>query len=214
MQFNNWNEERKLKQLELELISDLYIDIVEDYNDIQRNIVTTEESFLRPLKYLDSCLIAIQPVNLSDLKNKLQIKMGRASMSMNIGAYESFKHQGIALMKNSRLKIKLFEYYESGLNQLNRQQESQSKFGDVYIMPLSIKYCDNNFEIPYRNYLDLRKDSESKRVISYWIRMYEYNQYINKKLTPLQKGLKHEMEKELIANGKDPRQILKEAIKS
>ncbi len=72
MQFNNWNEERKLKQLELELISDLYVDVTEDYNDIQKNIITTEKSFLRSLKYLDSCLTTIQPVNQSDLKDKLQ----------------------------------------------------------------------------------------------------------------------------------------------
>ncbi|WP_143470911.1 hypothetical protein [Labilibaculum manganireducens] len=211
MQFNNWNEERKLKQLELELISDLYVDVTEDYNDIQKNIITTEKSFLRPLKYLDSCLTTIQPVNQSDLKDKLQIKMGRSSMSMNIGAYESFKHQGIALMKNSRLKIKLFEYYESGLNQLNRQRESQSEFGDNYIMPLSIKYCENFFEMPYSNYLLLRNNPSDKRVINYWVRMYEFNQYINKKLIPLQEDLKLEKEKELIANGIDPKLILQVA---
>ncbi|MDE5422872.1 DUF6090 family protein [Ancylomarina sp. DW003] len=211
MQFNNWNEERKLKQLEIELISDLYVDVVQDSMELKNIINNHDKIFIKPLEHLDSCLQLENPVDFKDLKCNLKIKLGGHYMSMNSGAYECYKHQGISVMKNSGLKIKLFEYYESGLNWLKTNQEIQDEFSRDYMIPLCVKYTNKSLELSDENYLKIRKDEQAKLLISFWIEVYKKNKRLHESLLPDLKELKREMEKELIANSKDPKQILKEA---
>jgi hypothetical protein len=209
MQFNNWNEERKLKQLELELISDLYIDVVQDSIELHNGLLNHEKYFIKPLQFLDSCLSSEEPIDYLKLKDPLRILLGGSYMSKNNGAYECFKYEGISTIKNSRLKIKLFDYYESGLNWLKVNQNEQNGFGDEHVIPLFIKYTNAKLEVPYESYLKMRDDKEAKLVISFWIRTYIQSKDMHRELIPLVRDLKHEMEKELLANGKDPKQILK-----
>lgn len=213
MQFNNWNEERKLKQLEIELISDLYLDVLQDSIELNNCVVNHQKYFIDPLSLLDTSLKVVEPIDYSKLAKPLKITIGGNYMSMNMGAYECFKHQGISLMKNSQLKIKLFEYYEAGLNWIKSNQKVQNDFGDNYMIPLCVKYADSKLFLPFESYIKMRKDEKAKLLISFWLGTYEKNMQLHKDLIPLLNDLKQEMEKELIANGIDPKQILKEAIK-
>ncbi|RUT78329.1 hypothetical protein DLK05_08360 [Ancylomarina longa] len=210
MQFNNWNEARKQKQKELKLLSAIYVDLNTDLVDVKSVIRKFDVSYIKVLNRLDSCLQTSKPVDFKSLKKPLMLPVGNSYMDQNNGAFECAKYDGANLIKNSSLKIKIFEYYESKLKWIKNQQDWQYQFGSTYIYPIFIKYCEDNLQISYQNYLRLRKDKQAIRLLSMWKKSYVQNQKMHKELIPVLKKLKHEMEQELTAKGEDPKQILRE----
>ena len=212
MQFDNWNEARKLKQREMELLSAIYLDLSADFEDLNGVIQNFDEFYIEPIKYLDSCLRCTKPVDFNHLGKPIVFPIGGTFMDQNKGAYECFKYDGATLVKDNRLKIKLFDYYEAKLSWVDQHQSWQEEYRDEYVYPLYMKYTNNeSSHISCENYLKMRNDKHVHVILYQWKTSYIKNQKVHRELLPILLDLKSDVEKELVANGIDPKQILKEA---
>ncbi|MFA8436849.1 MAG: hypothetical protein ACEPOZ_20265 [Marinifilaceae bacterium] len=211
MQFDNWNDERKLRKKETAILSSLYADVVADSVRLVQVINGFDKYYVKPLTLLDSCLQSTKAVDLTQLHRPLKITMGSSFMDNNKGAYECFKYEGVALVKNSRLKVKLFDYYEDRLSWLDNYQKLRGDFQNNFIFPVALKYGDSTLCLDKASYLQLRRDAYSCSLLSKWKAIYASNREEHQKILPILLDLKHELEKELRQKGKDPHRVLVES---
>lgn len=210
MQFNNWNEERKQRKKEIEIISAIYIDVNSDLKDVKNVINRLDMYYIGEITRLDSCISVKNPVNAELFDKPLTIPMGSSFLSRNNGAYQNLKYEGSNLIKNNSLKSSIFDYYESRLNWIDTNQQWKSDFGSNYILPIFLKYCNEELKLTYQNYLQLREDKLSVKLLMIWKQHYTKTKNLHLELIPVLDKLKHNLEEELITNGENPDQILKE----
>ena len=211
MQFNNWNEDRKQKKREMDLLSSIYLDITASILEVKQNVEDFDSYFISPMNLLDSCLHCKRLDDFDRYSEKLWIPTGCIFLNMNNGAYECFKYEGSTLIKNNYLKIKLFDYYESRLNWINVQERMLQQYADLFVIPVSHEYLRVENKMPKETFLNLRKDKKSRKILKQWKYSYKELQQLHRDLIPLLVDIKKVIEDEFLVSGIDPKQILKEA---
>lgn len=208
MQFDNWNEARKERIKEKEILSTIYVELKLNQEDLLNTIKSFDDYYIKPLFRLDSCLQCKLPIQ-KELYEEFTIPMGGTYLSQKLGAYENFKHNSSLLVRNNNLKIALFDYYEIKLKWIEFCQKSRDEIGNSMILPLFVNLSSQNNLIAYNNYLSMRTSPDIVRKISLWKQAYENDKNLHTELQPILDQLILDMEAELISIGLKPDEVLK-----
>ena len=110
LQVNNWNENRKLKFQELELLESLNSDLRNNKSELERTILNFQKGAERHrliLKYLEEDL---------SYDNKLDTAFARiatwATPYFRNSTYETLKTKGIDIIENKDLKNDIIKIYD------------------------------------------------------------------------------------------------------
>jgi len=194
MQFDNWNENRKLQQKEVELLKILYIDVCNDQKDLGRILESYDRYYLSHFTHLDSCLH--HKIEKKDYK-EIFIPIGNSYINQDKGAYESLKYEDSNVFRNIQLKVKIYDYYEARLNWVETNFKWKDEISTNYIIPLSLKYCDDKLRINYEKFCQLKKDKYSLQILTIWHKAYQQIQQEYLKMDQHQRKLKLALEQEL-----------------
>ena len=168
LSINNWNENRKESNLELEILSGLYNDIANNKikidNMISRDsiIVTGNQHILSLLKddnstFNDSLQFSFGNINRYDVFFPQQM------------AYETLKSKGLYTIKNDSLRTQIIELYDETyfINSHIRDLKSEIYTNTNSILNKRLFTTkDINHKIP-NNYNDLKLDSEFLNTLSH-----------------------------------------------
>jgi hypothetical protein len=102
LSINNWNENRKLKLQEIDLLKDIQADLKASIIEIDRNIITNEKTVI-----LNRLIAKYLQENLP-YEKVLDTAFGRitawSSPYLTFTAYETLKNKGLELIQNDSLK--------------------------------------------------------------------------------------------------------------
>ena len=210
MQFDNWNEARKERSKEKEILSSIYVELKLNQEDLQSTIKGFDQYFTQHMIRLDSCLKCKQAIE-KEFYSDLYFPLGGAYLDQHLGAYENFKHNGSLLVRNNNLKIALFDYYEIRLKWIEFCQKSQGEIRSQAIFPLFINHASEKGKISYDDYLIMREKPDVIKQISIWKSTYIDNRKLHVELQPILDQLILDMEEELTYLGCNPDNILKES---
>jgi hypothetical protein len=111
LQINNWNEGRKLKLIELELLQNIQADLRESRNSINAMVVDNTEQLTMYTK-----LLYYVKEDLPETKD-LGPNFGRLATwttpYLNYSAYETLKTKGVDLIENDSLKKQITTIYDN-----------------------------------------------------------------------------------------------------
>lgn len=120
LQINNWNEERKLRLYETQLLKQLKVDLERNSKDLklnirlQKNIIESSEIVLqhihKKLPYNDS------------LKKHFGNTVLWTKLVVNEGAYKTIESKGLDLISDLKLRDLIFRIYEGNLNWLQQME--------------------------------------------------------------------------------------------
>lgn len=121
LQVNNWNEDRKLRNIEIKLLKEMLVDLQDQHADVEFNMEhhlegersgrIVREALLNDLPFHDS------------LKTHFQQAYNFTILNNRRNAYNSLLSQGIDLISNDSLRSYISKYYEQGVPfQLEIQQ--------------------------------------------------------------------------------------------
>jgi len=110
LQVNNFNENRKIKTYEIEILKDLIMGIKDDSTSIKYNIDRHSEA-------INSCKILLNIHNKNiGYNDSLAYHFAAIHyitlFEENIGAYESLKSKGVETISNKELRFKIINLYE------------------------------------------------------------------------------------------------------
>lgn len=110
LQVNNWNEDRKIRILEAEILEDLLINLKRDLTDITSNIQLTTNT-IRSTEILLDQIEADSPYH-----DSLAIHLGQSfwwtDFLPTTSAYEVLKSKGLDIIRDKSLRTQLQELYE------------------------------------------------------------------------------------------------------
>jgi hypothetical protein len=113
LQINNWNENRKARVTEIQLLSQLQNDLKENTIDLkfnQRVHLLKEKSISQLLEHMNSNLPYHDSLGLS-----LASAFMWSKFTVNSGAYQTIKSKGVDIISNLELRNEVFKLYEGRL---------------------------------------------------------------------------------------------------
>ncbi|NNK80472.1 MAG: hypothetical protein HKO93_03155 [Flavobacteriales bacterium] len=110
LQVNDWNEQRKLKSEEIELLREMRSALTSDLEDIRSNI-DEHESALRSCRLISNAFNEGLPYH-DSLKFYFGDALNTTRFGHSSGPYETLKTKGADLVTNDSLRLKLSEYYD------------------------------------------------------------------------------------------------------
>lgn len=131
---NNWNEDRKQKVIEQQLLQSLKIGLEKDLKDLDGNVETHKRS------------IAASDTIIYVLENKVSVNIDRISRNFSdfmttsyflysTSAFETMKSKGVTIISNKELRDNIIETYDSQYNFF-------LKFEEYFIGELERGYTD------------------------------------------------------------------------
>ena len=108
LQINNWNEERKAKIDEHELLKELIVNLNSNVEEFNQNI-NVQKSTIESIDLILDHLEKGKPYHDSlDFRRLLYIEQ----ISLSTSAYESFKSVGLNTIRSDALKIEIIQLFE------------------------------------------------------------------------------------------------------
>lgn len=116
LQINNWNEQRKLKQLGRELLYKTQSDLIESKQELENDI----ESNLQTIEWYKMIIDYIEEKRpyTDSLHEAISYITSWESPFLTFTTYETLKAKGIELIQNDSIEIKLVQLYERGFAHL------------------------------------------------------------------------------------------------
>ena len=168
LSINNWNENRKESNLELEILSGLY-------NDISNNKIKIDNLIWRDSIIIkgNQEILSLLKDNNSTFNDSLQFSFGNINRYQVFFpqqmAYETLKSKGLHSMKNDSLRKQIIELYDETylVNSHIRDLKSEV-YSNTYNMLNKRLFTtkDINHKIP-NNYNDLKGDREFLNTLSH-----------------------------------------------
>ncbi|GAA4816676.1 DUF6090 family protein [Litoribaculum gwangyangense] len=112
LQINNWNEKRKEKAFETEMLQSFKESLSSDLSDIEYNI----KQHIKGLAACDSILIFLKPdidVNIDTLSTLFADAFFVTRFVYSTSAFESLKAKGVNIISNKSLQKKIVDVYDS-----------------------------------------------------------------------------------------------------
>ncbi|MCI4671083.1 MAG: DUF6090 family protein [Bacteroidia bacterium] len=163
LQINNWNEDRKKRLVEIEILEGIYTDIHQDTIDMNFNIRAYERFILRDSILINS-LIDKQPVTM-EIVNSLYLS-GNADWSLVLhqSHFEEAKSNGLSIITNESLRDQISRLYEFDYRHLSEGENSRQYFDHFKLLQEDISkylsYGSNGMEIKPQDYQMLLNDSQ------------------------------------------------------
>jgi hypothetical protein len=140
LQINNWNESRKLKNLEKEMLSELNISLKRDLSDIEYNIQMQREAYESQgliLEWLDSD----RPYVDSLCHHFSKAHLATVFIS-NDGSFETLKTLGLGLISNDSLRNKISSLYDHNYDHYNDLERRYSDLVQYMFSTTNEEYFD------------------------------------------------------------------------
>jgi len=201
LSINNWNEQRKYKNLEISMLTEIKASLKE--NIIQLNTMLdfnglTLNSYTIILNHLDKNI----PYN-DSLENHFGLLTNWSSPFFDYSAYETLKTKGVELISNAILKKKIIRTYESDLEYLvNDYDKAEWNFNSSVVSPfVSKNFEDTSFKIPLKakpnNYGVLKNNPEFRNILKGLMKRRTFGIESTKKLKLLLVSLVEDISKEI-----------------
>ncbi len=118
---NRWNDNRNNRNAESKILSEIYIGLEKDLEDVQSNI-NGHKVGIKATKYFRD-LVAHKPVAIDSLMF-YYFYLTRDFISIqNTSGYETLKSRGLELIENDSLRTKIIALYEYDYNNLRKLEE-------------------------------------------------------------------------------------------
>ncbi len=158
---NNWNEAKKLRKVEIDLLEGIKNDLYQDTLDINSNIRAYERSIEVGEEVLDH-LINKKPDNNSFVFRLLSISSGDLVINFRRARFDEAKTKGLAIISNPELRASISQLYEFDYQLLGQAENSLEPF-DSYknLQPFVTPYVGLNAQGPNiskENYRKLLND--------------------------------------------------------
>lgn len=188
LQINNWNENRKTKLVELELLKNIQLDLVES----KKSITFSTKYNKKQIKMYRKILYYVKedlPYN-----NSLDSIFGKiptwSTPYLNYSSYETLKTKGIDLIQNDSLKKQIITIYDNQFAALIGDWDRwEWNINQTISMPFFVQHFRrdsiNNAIASANNYGELIKNKEFSNLIS--VLLFTRNKGISQSL---QVGLK------------------------
>ncbi len=170
LQINNWNETRKERIVEIEILEGIRGDILKDTADINFNIRTYERTTKNDSAFLEHLVQkkAYIPILATYL---ISIAHGDLNLALHQSHFEEAKQKGLSIIRNKELRAKISRLYEFQYTYL-MQLENESQIYDHYKLLNQdvseyLGYDTSGFIIPEYKYNQLLQDEN----IHYKIKM-------------------------------------------
>lgn len=136
--FNNLNENRKIKKIEIETLHEIKEGLKADLEDIKSNIEgfsMRTKSFGRLIKHLDNKI----PVD-DSLRAALTWLSGSTMFIANRTPYETLKSRGFNLISNDSLRTAIMKYYDVSQDWIVMNEGQYLDHYMNHIKPILIKH--------------------------------------------------------------------------
>ena len=166
LQVNNWNEQRKKVQVEINTLIDIKFDIEENIQNLERGIAHLEITTQNTLVVLDYYQRKEPYINVDEEVFKDFI--GIWDPDFTYAAFENLKNQGVNLISNESLRKSLIKLHEVDMGILDVSEVSRNySINESMIIPILKKYFyrsknpkNNEWELVVSDYDNMINDPE------------------------------------------------------
>jgi hypothetical protein len=169
LSINNWNEQRKYKNLEISMLTEIRASLEEsliEINDMIESNGKKLENYAVILNHIDNSL----PYNLS-LDAYFGTLPNWASPFFNYSAYETLKTLGANLISNDSLKNRIIRMYDQDLEYLvSDYDKTEWNYTNSVVMPFYSKHIEHDvksYKALPNNYNELINNVEFKNILKY-----------------------------------------------
>ncbi|NNF35127.1 MAG: hypothetical protein HKN68_13515 [Saprospiraceae bacterium] len=185
LQANNWNENRKERDLELQILHEMKLGLEKDVSDIDYNIDAHE-------RILNSQMIIIDWMNNDrpyhdSLGNHFSISNNSTVFVSNEGPYATLKQLGIRMVQNDSLRLMIqevydldFDYYKDHIVMYNDLVFNSWKVVNApYFEATKFKFSNPKNTMPPLNPKELKSDNNYTYTVK---TMAEFNDFYIRKI--------------------------------
>jgi len=199
LQINNWNESRKLEQVELTVLKELKNDLLFSYAELD-TINKYNQSYLDHYKLIKTFI---------DEDRKYDIVLDSAFNTLDIWedpylytmTYESLINKGIDLIKNDSLKRHIVNVYDFNINgKIKNTRDWQWSISQNTTQKYMVKYIRRDINEDLARPTDfekLKKDDEFRNFLNILILVRESNIIVNNEVKDAIKALVDHIEEEI-----------------
>lgn len=166
LQINNWNEDRKNKTQERQILTELLQDISKDKADLNSQLKRYDQIISQVDYYLSSS-------DENRLKSQLNDLFGGISFNLNTATFETLKGIGLHTLKNSELRRTISHYYSKCQWYIDMSNEQHNNFSLIYQEPFKnehIRVIYNEEDKPIytpKDWGDLTSSDELEHFLGY-----------------------------------------------
>ena len=138
LQVNNWNEARKSTQQEIKILRELNNDLKTNYKEVEESHTTTTNRYnstILILNYFDQN----KPVD-DDLKKAFELIRSDGIFNISNTSYKFIENQGINVMSNDNLRIRITEMYERHLKNIRTREDRNWDLVNEELIPHMINH--------------------------------------------------------------------------
>lgn len=199
LQVNNWNENRKLNQVELTVIKELKNDLIFSHGELD-TINMYNQRYLNDYKLIKTYIDENRPQDLT-LNKAFDVLDIWEEPYLPTMAYESLKAKGIDLIKNDSLKRHIVTVYDFNIHgQVENMNEWEWSFNQnttqKYMVGNIRRDINENLARP-NDFEKLKKDDEFVNFLHILILMRESTMDINNRAKKAISGLIEHLENEI-----------------
>ncbi|MCA0154411.1 DUF6090 family protein [Winogradskyella vincentii] len=130
LQVNNWNEQRKLRNYEKQLLNQLRIDFKRNSDDLKFNIML-QNKIINSSKLILQHLEDKRPFH-DSLSNHFANTVLWTKFIVSEGAYKTIESQGLDIISNLELRDLTFRVFEGNLNWLRQMENTVINFTEDF----------------------------------------------------------------------------------
>ena len=201
LQINNWNEQRKYKNLEISMLSEIRESLRESLFEIE-DMLERNENFIEDYKIILDHINNDLPYNAS-LDNYFGTLENWISPYFNYTAFETLKTLGAELISNDSLKKRIIRMYDRDLEFfVNDYDKSEWEYSTGVVHPFFSKHLErdiNSNKAWPNNYDELMNNAEFKNIVTSLIvlraRGVKFSQELKTSLEKLIEDISEEIDK-------------------
>ncbi|MTE27853.1 DUF6090 family protein [Winogradskyella ouciana] len=158
LQINNWNDERKTKNLEEKILKELHVNLSMDLEELQDDV-----------SYMDNINSASLDVR-EFIKNNefpndsifkvISILRVTPHFDPNKSGYQLLQSKGVEVISNDSLRNDISLLYERSYPYYKRYEEERLRFHALHSEPLLLKYFTMQFNLSRKYYGDFKISQE------------------------------------------------------
>lgn len=192
---SNWNDNRKSHHAESKILTEIYIGLEKDLNDIHLNVLG-HESGIEATRYFHD-LLEGKPIPADSIPYHY-FNLTRDFISVqNTSGYETLKSRGLELIEDDSLRTKIISLYEYDYNTLRKLEEEyyELQFHENYfheinrIIAPNLTFDKNNKISGVKTPLEITAE-EKKLLLSYLWRIRVNRVFILQYAADVEKKIK------------------------
>ena len=182
LQINNWNENRKANNIELELLKEVRNGLKTDLSDANYNL-NSQKDKLRSQNIIIKWLESDEPFH-DSLSNHLnQIHFGTYFQS-NESPYQTLKQMGLRTIKNDSLRNKITGLYDLGYQQYDKYNIEYEELSDI-LLAEAANYIDHiDWLGPNTKVINVSGLRSNKKYIFYLKTIMRFNEVLINETIP------------------------------